>query len=236
MSYPAHSSERPAPFEIKGSALTLMVLFLREADVPNVAAHLARKFAATPGFFRNAPLVIDLSALSEDDAPLDFPALVATLRELSFVPVGVRGAGEAHKEAAVAAGLGVLPEGRATSAPTVAAPPPSDAAPPPAKVITQPVRSGQRIVSGGDLIVLAAVSAGSELVAEGNIHVYGPLRGRALAGARGDASARIFCLQFAPELAAVAGEYLVNEEIEPAMLGRSVQVFLQKGRLTLEPF
>ncbi len=242
MSHPAQAPEHFVPFELKGSALTLMVLSLRERNSDVLASHLARKFARSPGFFRNAPLVLDLGTLSEPDAPIDFPALISTLRGLNFVPVAVRGGSATQQEAAVAAGLGILAEGRAPGAESPAPPAPScipaaDApAPSPLKVVTQPVRSGQRIVAEGDLVVLAPISAGSELVAEGSIHVYGPLRGRALAGARGDAAARIFALQFAPELVAVAGEYLVNEELEPTLMGKSVQIFLEGDRLKAEPF
>jgi septum site-determining protein MinC len=242
MTYPAQPSEQTPPFELKGSALTLMVLFLREGDAEIISSHLTRKFSQTPGFFRNAPLVLDLGALHESAEIVDFPKIISTMRSLSFVPVAVRGGSETQQNAAIAAGLGVLPEARAARGDSPASPPisrttsDSENLQAPLKLITQPVRSGQRIVAGGDLVVLGPVSAGSELVAEGNIHVYGPLRGRALAGARGDTGARIFCLQFAPELVAVAGEYLVNEELEPGDLGRSVQVFLDSDRIKVEPF
>jgi septum site-determining protein MinC len=103
-------------------------------------------------------------------------------------------------------------------------------------VITHPVRSGQRVVApDGDLIVLASVNSGAEILARGSIHVYGALRGRALAGVRGDAAARICCLQFHPELVAVAGEYMLHDELDPALLGKAAVVALAGDRLQVEP-
>jgi septum site-determining protein MinC len=105
------------------------------------------------------------------------------------------------------------------------------------KVIDQPVRSGQRVIArGGDLIVLAAVNAGAEIIAEGNIHVYAPLRGRALAGVSGDTNARIFCQQMEAELVAVAGNYRVFEDNMPRDIrGKTVQVYLDGEQLIVEP-
>ncbi len=101
--------------------------------------------------------------------------------------------------------------------------------------ITPPVRSGQRLYAqGGDLVELAPVSAGAELMADGHIHVYGPLRGRALAGVKGNADARIFCQDLRAELISVAGHYRVSENLDPALAGRPVQVRLQDGRLITE--
>lgn len=106
-----------------------------------------------------------------------------------------------------------------------------------AKVVHQPVRSGQRVIArNGDLIVLAAVNAGAEIIAEGNIHVYAPLRGRALAGVSGDTDARIFCQQMEAELVAVAGNYRVFEDnMPPEIRGKAVQVFLNGEQLVVEP-
>jgi len=108
---------------------------------------------------------------------------------------------------------------------------------PSAKVIRQPVRSGQRIYhQGGDLILLAAVNAGAEIMADGNIHVYAPLRGRALAGVRGDTEARIFCLQMESELIAIAGQYRVFEnKVPPEMFGKPVQIFLDGDKIVITP-
>jgi septum site-determining protein MinC len=105
----------------------------------------------------------------------------------------------------------------------------------PFTLITRPVRSGQRIyAAGGDLSVVAAVSAGAELMADGNIHVYGPLRGRALAGMKGDTEARIFCQDLQAELVSVAGHYRVSENIPRELKGAPVQIFLDQKVLHIE--
>jgi len=233
-------SGRP-PFELKGSALTLMVLRLFSADADVVERELGRTFGAAVGFFRNAPLVIDLGALP-DGAELDLPSLVQSLRVFGLVPVALRGAGEAQEALASAVNLGILPAGRgeAEGAASATLPPepepaPAPPVPPATRIVTAPVRSGQRVVAPeGDLVVLAAVNPGAEILAAGNIHVYGALRGRALAGIRGDAQARIFALQFQPELVAVAGEYRLHDELAPAHLGRSAVVALEGETLTVE--
>ena len=102
-------------------------------------------------------------------------------------------------------------------------------------MITQPVRSGQQVYApGGDLIVLAPVSAGSELLADGHIHVYGPLRGRALAGVRGDTNARIFCQSLEAELVSVAGQYKVAEDLRRQQWKEAVQISLEGDSLKIE--
>lgn len=103
-------------------------------------------------------------------------------------------------------------------------------------VITEPVRSGQQIFAGrGDLVVVASVSPGAELIARGNIHVYGALRGRALAGVHGDSTARIFCEALDAELIAIAGLYKLSDAIDPSLRRRRVQAFLDDGALRVEP-
>jgi septum site-determining protein MinC len=257
----ARKNDKTSPaFELKGSALTLMVLYLFIADQEELAAQLQAKFAPSAGFFRNAPLLIDCSALPTDGEEADLPPLIAQLRALGLVPVALRGGHAGLQERALAAGLGLLPALRhEPSLPEVAAPgvamddsprmataeeetPRAAVEPTPlptvatgTKVITRTIRSGQRIVAAaGDLIVFGTVNAGAEILAAGNIHVYGPLRGRALAGIHGDSGARICALQFHPELVAVAGEYLLHDELDPAQLGGSVVVTIVAEKLKIE--
>ena len=234
--------------ELKGSALTLMVLHLLDADADRLGRQLREKFGQAPGFFRNAPLVIDLGALPPGGPELDLAALVQRVREFGLVPVALRGGSEMQNALALRAGLGLLsasrlePAARAVAEPSAAPaepePEPVSALPAPAagaKVITHTVRSGQRVVAPeGDLIVLASVNSGAEILARGNIHVYGALRGRALAGVRGDVEARICCLQFHPELVAVAGEYMLHDELDPALLGKTAVITLAGDRLQIE--
>lgn len=241
-------SENHPACELKGSALTLMVLHLLDADAGRLGRQLQEKLGQAPGFFRNAPLLIDAGALPPGGPELDLLTLVQQVREYGLVPVALRAGSEVQNALALRAGLGLLPATRQEPAvqvparPVVAAEPtaesPAAAFPPPAagaKVVTHTVRSGQRVVApDGDLIVLAAVNSGAEILARGSIHVYGALRGRALAGVQGDASARICCLQFHPELVAIAGEYMLHDELNPAHLGKTAVVALDGDQLQIE--
>jgi len=247
-------AERPREshpaFELKGSALTLMVLHLLDADADRLDRQLQVKFGQTPGFFRNAPLIIDLGAMPPGGPEPDLETLVQKLRDCGLVPVALRGGSETQNALALRAGLGLLAGSRQEPAAHVPAEvaeaedvpepePPTPVSPATesgTRVITHTIRSGQRVVApDGDLIVLASVNSGAEILARGSIHVYGALRGRALAGVRGDAAARICCLQFHPELVAVAGEYLLHDEIDPALLGKTAAVALAGDRLQVEP-
>jgi septum site-determining protein MinC len=253
---PSHTSNETPVFELKGSVLTIMVLHIKETDPDRLYPQLERKIGQARSFFNNAPLLIDVRALDEEaQLELDLPSLVETLRDLRLVPVGVRGGAASLEERALQVGLGLLPATRTEK--TVAAPEekqhagpkaPKDSKPQPAAtevpektasaaptmVITHPVRSGQQVIAQGDLVILSSVNAGAEVLAAGNIHVYGALRGRAMAGINGDSAARIFSLQCNPELVAVAGEYVVNDLLDKAVLNQSVTIALERGRLTFE--
>lgn len=255
-------------FDLKGSALTLMVLYLFTADRERLAAQLQTMVATSSGFFRNAPLLIDASTLPLDNEEPELVLLVPQLRALGLVPVALRGGNAALQAQALEAGLGLLPplRGEASSRPVsmteAPALPSAESAPAPApapvveesetpaiedevpvsptvnvgtKVVTRTIRSGQRVVAAkGDLLVLGAVNVGAEILAAGNIHVYGPLRGRALAGIHGDVDARICALQFYPELVAVAGEYLLHDELAADQLGGAVVVTIAGEKLKVE--
>lgn len=239
------SNGHPA-VEIKGSMFTLPVLRLYSADVQAIGEDLSQRLAQHLSFFANAPVVIDLEHL-QDDADLEFSVLAALLRCHQLVPVAVRQGSEQQNAAAIAAGLAVLKGGATTAAP--ASKKSADVAPKseassipqvaarPTRVVRQPVRSGQQIYAqGGDLIVMAPVNAGAEVIADGNIHIYAPLRGRALAGVLGDANARIFAQSMEAELVAIAGNYQVYEETLPtAMRGKAVQVYLEGTQLLIAP-
>lgn len=240
-----------AALELKGSVFTLTVIRLHTLDLSVVAAGLRERLAQAPRFFRHAPVVLDLQEL-KDHGSIDFPALLTLLRGETLVPVGVRRATPEQTEAAVAAGLAALQGGTIQDLGGVEAPRPEPkriepkaVAPDPARdttnaatrVVRQPVRSGQRIYArGGDLVVLAPVNAGAEIMADGHIHVYAPLRGRALAGVNGDTQARIFAQCLEPELVAIAGHYRVFEE--PGghdAYGKVAQVHLDGEQLIVAP-
>lgn len=244
------SSAEQASFELKATAFTLPTLRLFAGDLAALSQFLEPKIAQAPEFFRNAPVVVDLTHLPTEVA-LDFPLLVGVLRGLGMLPIGVRGGSTAHRETAQLMDLAILAQGSrgpagtasaARAAPSQSTPTPAAPAPLPVpmpagagKIVNRPVRSGQRVYAqGGDLVVLAAVSSGAELMADGHIHIYGALRGRALAGVKGNAEARIFCSDLRAELVSVAGHYRVSESLDPALAGRPVQVILRDGRLIIE--
>lgn len=244
----------PSPaFELKAAGFTLPVIRLLGVDMDAVAEQIGAKVEQAPDFFRNTPVVIDLTGLAETAGEVQFPLLVGLLRGYGMIPFGVRGGSPAQHAAAEAMELAILgdalvrrtglagPKSASRSDPEAAQPASAvDAAPAPIQtsgftLITRPVRSGQRIyAAGGDLSVVAAVSAGAELMADGNVHVYGPLRGRALAGMRGDTEARIFCQDLQAELVSVAGHYRVSDNIPSELKGAAVQIFLDQKVLRIE--
>jgi septum site-determining protein MinC len=259
--------------ELEGVVTALNVLRLLTTDRTAILAALDRKIAETPGVFRGAPVVIDLTALeaaAQKDAasgtgpavtaPFSLATLAAALKERELVPVGASANTEGNKRAAVTAGLGLFdasarpvaraaarkarpqPEPVAPAVAPAAAPAQPESAPEPsaaaagqfALTLTQPLRAGQIVYAEArDAIALAAVNAGAELIADGNIHVYGPLRGRALAGAGGNEQARIYCQKLEADLVSIAGVYVSKDALPADKLGKAVQIFLQAGDLVI---
>jgi len=241
-------------FQFKGSLFTLTVLHLYHADIDSFSTQLFGAIQKTPNFFTHAPIVIDLQKLHEPETPVDFACISQQLRKHRMIPVGVRGGSQLQHEAAIAAGLAILPKlnpepqtkrvertppGDKTNqtAPTTAAILPAKTPTKmPTKIIDQPIRSGQQVYAkDGDLCVLSSVSNGAELLAAGNIHIYGTLKGRALAGVNGDVNARIFCQTLDAELISIAGYYLVSDQLKDEIKDQ-VQVFLRDNRLQLNSF
>lgn len=233
----AVAGQAPAVFEIKSANLPLVALLLKSADLQAVADTLASRYGDIPDFFDNDPLVIDLAPLPADAAPPDFAALVQLLRRYRVAPVAVRGGSEAHMAAALACGLVAANDALPIAAPAAAPARQAPAAPvapvvaPSALVLDRPLRSGQQFYAKGrDLVVLAMVNPGAEVIADGHIHVYAPLRGKAMAGARGNTEARIFSLCLEPELLSIAGIYRTSEIALPAdVWGKPTQVRLHTG-------
>lgn len=244
------ATERDAPFQLRGNSFTMMVLKVSDPLSPEFFPQLSVKVRQAPNFFRNAPVVLDFDDLSEETPRFDVAALVTNLRALYLLPVGFQGGPRAVQEGALAAGLTPMPAGRAaklesarTADPQAASAPAQPAPPPepvvvhrPTLVVTEPVRSGQQIYAEKtDLVITSSVSPGAEVVADGHIHVYGALRGRALAGVSGDQTARIFCQSLDAEVVSVAGLYRVSEDIGDDVLKKPVQIFLRDGYLHMEP-
>ncbi len=240
-------------FDLKSAQLHVVAVALKDTDVPLVAADLAQRLADDPDFFDNDPVLIDLAQVRDAEQPIDFPALIALLRSHHTQPVAVRGGSAAQTQDALAAGLCSAPDAQAArAAPAVEVhevvhevirevevevvrevPAPMAGA----MVIDKPLRSGQQVYARGtDLVVLAVVSYGAEVIADGNVHVYAPLRGRAIAGARGNTSARIFSTCMEPQLLSIAGMYRTTEtELPPEVVGKPAQVRLDGEKIIVEP-
>jgi len=220
---------------VQGALFTVMVVRAGMLRDPSFEHELARQVERSPRFFRDAPVVLDLRNMPGFETADEFLEARDLLRHFTLALVGVQNAQPAQLEAAAACGLGSFAPTAAQPARAPAQPaPPAPAAGQRARLVTQPVRSGTQIYArGGDLIVTAAVSPGAELIADGNIHVYSVLRGRALAGASGDAGARIFCSRLEAELVSVAGRYLVSDQLPADQRGHPVQIALVEDQLTI---
>lgn len=255
--------ERSAPVTsavaLKGSVFTLPIVKLSSFDMDAILAGLTTHLANAQDFFKHAPVIVDLQDTHEVSNNTDFQQLKDLLKQFDLICVAVQNGTKEQQQAAIEAGLAVLsgqlkihpkypqssdnedPQSRSAQAQTT--PAAAQSAPMKTELVTDestrviktPIRSGQRVYAkGGDLILLAAVSTGAEIMADGNIHIYAPLRGRALAGVNGDTTARIFCHSFEAELVAIAGGYRVFEDNIPAEIyKKSVQIFLDGEQLKI---
>jgi septum site-determining protein MinC len=222
---------------VQGAVFTVMVVRAGMLRDPAFEPELAQQVQRSPRFFFNAPVVLDLRGAAEFTREAEFLEAKDVLRRHTLTLIGIQNAQPAQLDAATAAGLASFaPNATQPSRPRAVEPGPAAAPAAKARLITQPVRSGTQIYArGGDLVVTAPVSPGAEIMADGNIHVYGVLRGRALAGASGDAGARIFCSRLEAELVSIAGHYLVSDQLPPEQRGLAVQIALVDDRLTIEP-
>ncbi len=244
-------------FQLKGSALTVVILALNDYNPKTLEAELKEKIDQAPHFFDNSPVLISLEKLvtQEQCAAMsaDVAQLIDVCRSLNLQPLGFTSVPEPLLKSVQATGLAVLakPSERALKIPVKEVVSVQDTVIETvieervvieerlvqrvSKVITRPVRSGQQIYAeGADLIVLAQVSEGAEVLADGHIHIYGSLRGRALAGVKGDESARIFCQQFEAELVAIAGNFVLQEALPKELLKKPAQVSLQGEKVIIE--
>ena len=236
------SGHSPAAFEIKSADLPLVALILKTDDLAQLATDLAKKFGPqgeSPDFFDHDGMVLDFSHFPLESAVQNIVPLLTTLRTCRLVPIAVRGASPEWMAKCRSLGLVEtsleVPRARPASyaAPAEASdvihePAPSLPAVTTTMVIDKPLRSGQKVYARGcDLVVLAMVNQGAEVVADGNIHVYAPLRGKAMAGATGNTQARIFSMCLEPELISIAGIYRTSETpLSPDVQGKPAQVRL----------
>ncbi|MFP3566091.1 septum site-determining protein MinC [Paraburkholderia sp. SIMBA_030] len=274
-------SPKKSPFfELRSGAVDTLLFVVKTTDLEAMRAELTRRFEATPEFFANDVVAIDVRRLAESER-VPLTEIAQLLDSVRMRPVGV--VANAQQAWAAESALPLLEardrrgaaaksaDEETANAPAATATPPADlfadadtpaggspetgsqataaaVEPAPAAepvrlatssqtmVVDKPLRSGQRIYAKGDLVVLGLVSYGAEVIAEGNIHIYAPLRGRALAGVQGNHDARIFCTCLEPELISIAGIYRTTENPLPAdVLGKPVQIWLDEEKLMIEP-
>ena len=255
----APANDKPqAPIDIRFGQLGVLQLRLRTLDPGLILDELSGRYSSAPQFFRRAAVCIDLLTVKPFPDVAALRAIIDAVSRTGMIPIGIAGEATAAEPLAVAVNLPVLsalrtqvrpgpaleaerrepePQFTVEAETEAASPEPSaaDAAPPrdtTALLHTQMVRSGQRVYARHrDLIVSAGVASGSEVMADGCVHVYGSLRGRAIAGTRGDTSARIFCQEFHAELVSIAGVFRIFETVPTDLSGKPVQVWLDGEKL-----
>ena len=248
------SSKNTEAFQLTGNIYTLTTLELHTTNEPRIRQQITGMLSKAPHFFQQTPVVLDLDKLPVDSPPLHLSGLRHLLRVSGMILVAIRGGNADHKKEASLADIAWLPHQKqkktssqeASNVVMIKQPDnpielekPKTEAPvtPQARIISRPVRSGQQVYSDGDLIVLGQVSEGAELLAGGHIHVYGPLRGRALAGVNGNTSVRIFCNQFEAELVSIAGQYKLpgkeQSNVWSQRWGMNAQIRLDKEHLQI---
>ncbi|MCX7193993.1 MAG: septum site-determining protein MinC [Proteobacteria bacterium] len=252
--------EEPA-FKIKTGNISVLQLHILTTDLTQLKQALTVRLAQTPDFFASTPIVLELSGIAESGLCLSFSDLVSFMSGHGMCAAGVLGGSAEQREDAIQAGLGLFSDApvRGVSkrdaepvaeiheqselpgfSAEVVEPADKEVAAPPARptlVIDKPVRTGQRIYAeGANLVVLAIVNAGAELIADGDIHVYAPMRGKAIAGARGNEAARIFVNSMEAELLSIAGCFKLFEEgIPENVRAKPARVHLDGSRLVIEP-
>lgn len=227
---------RSQAFKLKGRLYTLTVLHVLDTEESHFNPYLKEMIAKAPKLFQNTPIVLDFSGVSHEFD--DLKNICNLLRHQGLMPVAIQGLNPSLQTLAPSIGLALLASS-STQDRTLFQDPLEQVEPVveviKTKLLTTQVRSGQQVVSkGGDLVITSSVSHGAELLADGHIHVYGTLRGRALAGIAGNKQARIFCQTLDAELISIAGFYRLRDAIEPPP--GPCQVYLQDGHIQIDPF
>ncbi|MDB6096164.1 MAG: septum site-determining protein MinC [Francisellaceae bacterium] len=236
-SFTLNSFSEPC-FELKGRGYTIITLLLLRDNLIEFEDQLIKTIIQAPIFFKDAPIIIELQNHTYPEFKIDFKELINIFRRYDLLIVAIKTSNTYFQKAARLAGLGILQKDITKELQAI------DLLNPPSvsnhvinKVINEPVRSGQEIhASQGDLTIFAAVSAGAEVSAVGNIHIYGALRGRALAGSQGNQDAYIFCQSFEAELISIAGGYKISEDIKLEFWKKRVAIFIKKGCLEIQTF
>ncbi len=232
--YTEEITSRRACFRLKGGLFPLTLLEINYYNPDDFRQDLKNKVTEAPAFFQQTPVIICLE--NQEAAPLD--EICRLCREFNIIPVGVREKSHGHprgnttlRQQAEDQGLALMQTNRGNKIEAYV-----DQSQRKDKIVTAHIRSGQQVYApGGDLIVIAPVSTGAEILADGNIHVYGPLRGRALAGVQGDTSARVFCQSLEAELISVAGHFKLNEDLRGEHWKKPTHVYLEQKTLCIAP-
>jgi len=238
-------SSQKSALEFKSTSLNVPVLLLSDNNLTSIAQQLQEKINQAPEFFKNSPLLIDFQKLTNQNLALSVTELTDLVRHLGLMPIGIRGGNEQQTAESLAINLPVHSihgQNSSLAEKKSVKPIPTQTSENTRdnklslenKLITQPVRSGQRVYAKGDLIVTATVSAGAELLAEGNIHIYGSLRGRALAGVLGNIQSRIFCSDLQAELISIAGIYQLSDDMGRQVSQKPVQISLENQTLIIK--
>lgn len=258
---PQRKPYTPPVLEFKSSTFFVPVLVLYSHDLHLIEQSLYEKINQAPDFFKNSPLILDVQGLNKENNEFDVTVLIELLRKIGLFPIGIRGGNEQQNNQAQKLFIPVdtirsnessselaeeqeqepvvaITEPESEPSPKIDAVVDKPAVVPkptaiPTTLISHPIRSGQRIYAAGDLIVMSQVSAGAEIMAEGNIHVYNTLRGRALAGVQGNKDSRIFCSDLQAELISIAGDYKTSEDLNDNVRKKPVQIYLQDRALII---
>ena len=235
-------------FQLKGSVVTTVLLDIQKFSLDDIIFHLKEKIEQVPHFFNQAPVIVDISKTKENIQLDQFEALIEALNALNLGVIGWRCDPACLPDWKATVTIPLLPASKARAINAESGAKSSDqqdvvvkkvveerVVSHSSKVITKPIRSGQQVYSEGDLIVLAQVSEGAEVLADGNIHVYGALRGRALAGVKGDKNARIFCKSLEAELVSIAGNFMLSDALQKSIWKDSAQVLLNDENLDVVP-
>jgi septum site-determining protein MinC len=232
MSKPADAAPAPA-IDIRFGQVGLVQVRIRSTDPGAIVDELTGRVATAPLFFQRTAVCLDLSVLGSEPTLEEMRGVMDAVRRAGMLPIGLLGGGAGVEALSTSLELPVLAPSRPQSQPVpvvqaVERPEPTS----PALIQQQPVRSGQRVYARSrDLIVTAGVGAGAEAISDGCVHIYGPLRGRAVAGARGEVASRVFCREFHAELVSIAGVFRVFETLPPELAGKPVQAWLDGDNL-----
>jgi septum site-determining protein MinC len=234
----AADASNASAIDLRFGQVGVLQVRVRTTDQGAILDELSGRIATAPQFFQHTGVCLDLAALEQEPDEVEIRGVIDAVRRAGMITVGLADTSRHAETLAPGLGLPILggfrqasrpPERAATASKPVEPLPPAGI---PALMHPQPVRSGQRVYGRDrDLVVTATVGAGAEVMADGCVHIYGALRGRAMAGLRGDTTARVFCQEFRAELVAIAGVFRVFETLPPALEGQPVQAWLDGEEL-----